>query len=88
MNPNERDLLQKTHDLAEDNNRILRGIRRSNRWSTFFRAIYWIIIIGVSIGAFYYIQPYVDTLLKTYQSLQGSIQNIQTTTNKIPGLIK
>ncbi len=86
MNPQDRDLLQKTYDLAKDNNKILHGIRRSNRWSAVMRVIYWAVIIGASFGAYYYIQPYLDTAMKAYSQIQGDINNVKNVTNKIPGL--
>ena len=46
--------------MAEENNEILRKIRRGNRWSMAIKATYWVVIIGLSIGAFYFIQPYVE----------------------------
>ena len=88
MNPNEKDLLQKTYDLAEENNKILRGIRRSNRLSSVFRVFYWFIIIGVSIGAFYFIQPYINVITKTYGSLQQNINDVKNIANKITTLPK
>ncbi|MDQ5893141.1 MAG: hypothetical protein QG640_152 [Patescibacteria group bacterium] len=60
MTPEERSLLERTYKMAEENNEILRSIRRSNRWSMAVKAIYWIVIIGLSIGAFYFIQPYIE----------------------------
>jgi hypothetical protein len=88
MNPNEKQLLQETHDLAEENNKILKGIRRSNRVSFIFRFLYWLLIIGVSIGAFYYIQPYVDKLNKAYGSLQSNVSDVQTVTNSLKDILK
>ena len=83
MNPEEKELLQKTYDLSKENNRILHGLRRSNRYSTILSVFYWIIIIGVSVGAFVYLQPYIDTLTKTYGSLQTDFNNIKSVTGKI-----
>jgi len=82
MNPNEKELLEKTYEMAKENNHILKGIRRTNRWSTFFRIFYWIVIIGISVGAFYYIQPYINPILKAYSSLQSNISNIGSVVNK------
>jgi hypothetical protein len=31
----------------------------------------WTIIAGISIGAFYYIQPFLETVMQTYTSLSG-----------------
>ena len=48
--------------MAEDNNGILRSIRRTNRLGTIMHILYWVIILVVSFGAYYFIQPYVTIL--------------------------
>lgn len=88
MNPNEKQLLQETYDLVQENNKILRNIRRSNRWSNIFRIFYWTLIIGASIGAFYFIQPYIDAITKTYGSLEQNINDVKGITNKITNSTK
>jgi len=88
MNPNEKELLEKTYSLAEENNNILKGIRRSNRWSLFFKIFYWVIIIGVAVGAFYFVQPYVDVVFKAYQSVQGDFGKVKSIVNTIPSSTK
>ena len=87
MNPNEKELLQKTYELSQENNNILKGIRSSNRWSTFFKFFYWIIIIGISIGAFYYIQPYINIANKAYQSIQGDLSKVKSVINTLPSTL-
>lgn len=77
MNPEERSLLERTHKLAEENNEILRSIRRTNRFSLALRITYWVIIIVVSFGAYYLIQPYVEMLMGSYSQIQGGIGGIQ-----------
>ncbi len=84
MNPNENDLLKKTYELAEENNHILKGVRSSNRWSMFFLITKWVVIIGVAVGAFYYIQPYVDPFFKAYQDIQNSFGRVKSVVNSIP----
>ncbi len=86
MNPQDKELLQKSYDLSLENNKILRGIRSSNRWGRFFHFVYWVIIIGVSLGAFYYLQPYVKVLSDAYATIQGDIKNVQALTSKLPNL--
>ena len=58
MMPEEKILLERTLKLAEENNALLKGLRRSNRLSTAMRITYWTIIIALSFGAYYLIQPY------------------------------
>ncbi len=60
MTPEERSLLERTHQLAEENNEILRSMKRRARLGTAIRVFYWAVIIGISFGAFYFIQPYLD----------------------------
>ncbi len=69
MNPEEKQLLQKTFEMAEENNKMLRHIKRSNRLSMIFRISYWVIIIGISLGALYFIQPYIDSVMKAYGNI-------------------
>ncbi len=80
MNPNEKEI----YDLVKENNHMLKGMRRANRWSSIIRVIYWIIIIVVAVIAYNFVQPYLNTALKAYQSLQGSINSVKSVTNKIP----
>lgn len=60
MTPEERSLLERTHEIVEENNKMLRSIKRSGRISMILRILYWAVIVGVSVGAFYFIQPYID----------------------------
>jgi hypothetical protein len=83
MNPNEKELLQKTYDLSEENNKILRGLRRSNRLSSFFRVIYWIIVIVAAYGAYWFIQPYLNLVVNAYGSLQSDLKTVKTATTNI-----
>lgn len=56
-------------NILLENNEMLRKLLRAQRWSTFFSALRWIIIIGATVGAYYYLQPYLDQLLDLYEQL-------------------
>lgn len=71
MTPEERSLLERTYKLSEENNEILRSIRRSNRLSIAMRIAYWVVILVASFGAYYFIQPYVNAVVSTYSSVFG-----------------
>ncbi|MES3032072.1 MAG: hypothetical protein V4699_02400 [Patescibacteria group bacterium] len=66
MSPEERELLNKCVSLTEDNNKMLLSIKRGMRWASITRAVYWLFIIGASVGAFYFLQPYIDQLKGVY----------------------
>jgi hypothetical protein len=84
MDQEEKDLLEKTYEMAKENNHILKGIRSSNRLSSFIRVLYWVIIIGVSIATYYFVQPYVNPLIKTYQNIQNDLSGVKSVLNSIP----
>ena len=85
MTPEERELLNKSITLAEENNKMLRSIRRSARFSSVLRAIYWLIILGTAFGAYYFIKPFIDPVVKSYNGMQQSIENVKNITNNLPG---
>lgn len=81
MLPEERKLLEKSVSLAEDSNKILHSMRRSMFWGRIVKTIYWVLIIGSVIGAYYFIQPYVDKVIGVYNAAQGNIQNVNNIIN-------
>ncbi|MFA6297117.1 MAG: hypothetical protein WC629_00990 [Candidatus Paceibacterota bacterium] len=74
-------LLEKNLELAEENNHILRGIRRSNRISMIWSILYLLFIIGGGIVAFNYFKPYLIKAEDAYNS-------VVTTQNQIKSGIK
>lgn len=88
MSPEEKSLLERTYKLAEENNEILRSIRSGRRWGIAFKVFYWAIIIGLSYGAYYFIQPYLKMVTGVYGQVQDNIDNVQSVTSKLTDLLK
>ena len=87
MTPEERSLLRQTYELAQENNTILRGIRRANRFSMAFKIFYWLVIIGVTLGAFYFVQPYLEKSIDLLNQAQKSVQSINGNIDQVKGAI-
>lgn len=85
MTPEERELLQRVANQVDENNSILRSMRRSQRWSLVMKVLYWVLIIGLSFGAFYLIQPYIN-MLKGVSS--GNLDSALNQTNSISDILK
>ena len=81
MDPEAKQLIEKTYSLVEENNKILRRMRRSQKVTSIMRVVYWLIIIGIAIGAFYFLQPYIDKLEKFLGSTGISIDQLKGLTN-------
>lgn len=56
--------------LTIDNNIMLHKIERRAKLGIYFKIMYWIVIFGIAAGAFYYVQPYIDDLMKVYENLK------------------
>lgn len=74
MNPEHIELKQKIEALekvVQKNNDMLRTLYRAYQWGRIYKIVYWVLIIGLAAGAFYFIQPYVSALIGTYETLLG-----------------
>jgi hypothetical protein len=87
MTPEEKDMLRRSLELGEQNNKILRGMLSKARWGMFFRIFYWCVIIAFALSAYYYVKPYIEVMQNTYQSISSDINNIKSVTTKIPNTI-
>ena len=83
MTPEERELLKETAELTKENNRMLRGIRRGARFSSFLRLVYWLIVLGGAIWLWNFLSPYLAIMAKGYNDIQKGIQSVNTATDKI-----
>lgn len=77
MDQEVKDTLRKVLELEQKNHSMLLSIKRSIFWTRVFTILYWIVIIGAAIGAYYYLQPYIDQVLATYGSFKGSIEQVK-----------
>lgn len=76
MSPEEKKLLEETFEFAKENNKMLRQIRRAQKWASFLRAVYWLVIIGLGIGTFYFLEPYIDQAKSFIANPAEGVKNI------------
>ena len=81
MDPESKKLLEHTYALTEENNKMLHSIKRSMFLARIMSILYWLVIIGVSVGAFYFIQPYIDQLMGVYGKASGVINSFPSFPN-------
>ena len=60
MDQNEKRILRETLEIAKENNEMLKKMRRGQFIGNVARIFYWVIILGASFGAYYFIQPYIE----------------------------
>jgi len=78
MDPEVKHLLEENLKLSKENNLILLKLANYQKWAQITKAFYWFLIIGISVGAFYFIKPYFGGLLNIYS---GDISGLNGMTN-------
>ena len=76
---NLREDLQETREIVERNHEMLEGIERTMFWRKVSSIVYWLLIIGVAVGLFYFLDPYLDRLFDAYSQIVEQL-------NSVPGV--
>jgi hypothetical protein len=69
-------LLEDNLTLNKENNELLLKLYKVQRFAQITRIIYWVVIVGVAVGAFYFIQPFLNTLLGVYGVDSSSLNGL------------
>ncbi|MFA4975086.1 MAG: hypothetical protein WC839_00090 [Candidatus Paceibacterota bacterium] len=90
MDPELKQMLQKTLALSEENNLILHKIRGVQKREFIWRTLKIIVIIGITLGSFYYLEPYLNKIMDLYSSISGVEQKVNGASNDslFQGLLK
>lgn len=59
-------LLLENLKLSRENREYIIKIDRRQRWARNTRVIYWVILIGLAVGGYYYAFPYLQEFQKTF----------------------
>ena len=69
-------LLEDNLILNKENNELLLKLYKAQRLAQITRIIYWVVIVGMAIGAFYFIQPFLDSMLGAYGVDSSSLNSL------------
>jgi len=69
---------EETKKLLVENNEMLKKLVFFQKLNQIYRVVYWVIIILSTIGAFYFIQPYLGSLMGVYTGGVGVSSNIDS----------
>jgi predicted metal-dependent phosphoesterase TrpH len=78
-----RRLLEKNLAATQDVLKIAKSLQRTNKLARWWKITKWVVIIGLSLGAYYYIQPYIQTF---WQSIDSIRTDFSSTHNSIKNL--
>lgn len=83
-NMTDRELLEEIYERQEEDRKLLKGMRNRIRFQNFLGIMKWIIYIAIAVGLYTYLQPFFDSILDTYKSLQDSAQTVAEIKAKFP----
>lgn len=66
MDPEMKKLLEENLALAKENNEMLRKVRRLQKRGQLFTLFYWLMIIGIPLGLYYFLRPFLDQVINLY----------------------
>jgi hypothetical protein len=83
MDVDERKMLERTLKLAEENNRILKGIQRQARIASILRFLYVLVVIAFAVLMYYFLQPYLTQLMEIYTGYEEKATQIQNVVDNL-----
>jgi hypothetical protein len=76
VDPESKKLLEDTYSLALENNKMLHKVRNVQKWATFWSWLKVFLIIGITFGSFYFLEPYLNKVVDLYNSVSGTQQKL------------
>lgn len=87
MDPESKKLLEETFRFAQENNNMLRRVRSVQKWANLWSLLKVLLIIGIALGSFYFLEPFVNKFIGIWNNISGSQQQ-QLNSNPIQDLLK
>ena len=69
-------LLRENIEVSKESLKILKKINRGRIWGNVFSVLKWTFIIGLSFGAYYYIEPFLSQYVDMLKGLASGVENI------------
>jgi len=78
-----KELLQKNLETSEESLKILRKMHRANILGRFFWILKWAVIIGLSFGVYYYIEPYLQAIMNNLSIISSGVNEVRNASDSI-----
>lgn len=74
------ELKEKVDELTEmvkENQRMIRTMYRWSQWGTVIGIVKWVLIVSISFGALYFLQPFLESTMRTYETASGILSSMK-----------
>jgi len=79
-------LLKKNLEVSEESLRILKKMNRVRIFGNIYTFLKWVIIVGVSVGLYYYLDPYIKKLTDDFKKLTDALEIVSSGANQIKSI--
>ena len=76
MDEETKSLLEENLAIGKDNRRMLKKLLSYRRLEAIYSVLKWVVVLGIGLWTYYYLQPYLDQVLAAYNQLNGVFQNL------------
>ena len=83
MSHENKSIEEKILELTQENNELLKKVRRNQKLTWNFRVIYWTVIIAAALGVFYVFKSPLNTVVNEFSGLKNTIQSISDKVNNL-----
>jgi hypothetical protein len=83
-NLSDRELLEEVYEQQIEQGKKINSIHKRYRFQFIFGIFKWIIYIGLAVGLYAYLQPFIENITNTYSNLQESAETIGELRAKLP----
>jgi hypothetical protein len=87
MNPDNissTDKVEQIYLMVKENNEILKGLRRAQRFGVVMRTLYWLVILASIGGAYYYTKPLIESVQKSGVQFTDAFKMLDSLKSKLP----
>ncbi len=84
MDPELLSLIKQNLAVSRETLDIMKKMQRAQWWANFFRLIYWFLIIGISVGLYYYLKEPLQQVFGVYASFLDRFETLQAGAESIP----
>ncbi len=82
-NLTDRELLESLYRLQQEDHEKIVKIHKRIRFQFIFNILKWILYIGIAVGLYTFIQPYIQNTLSIYQELRTGAENLSEIRNEL-----
>jgi hypothetical protein len=83
MDEGDKGRLNEILELSRENQRMIKTLYRSFWWQRVGSVIYWLVIIGIVLGAYVWIEPYLGRFGVIYDKLKAEVEAVKDTSEAV-----